>query len=416
MNEYHFYDTSSLLLRAGSLFENEENIVISSITLQELEDIKTNRSKSPDVKFAARRLTALLGERPLDYEVVIFNQDMLLPFTEQNLDINNDIRILASAYWYDNCVHPDEVVFITNDLALKNIANLFFGSDNIISISEGIDDQYKGFIEVSLTDDEMADFYSHLDYNKFDCLINEYVVLKNAACEIVDKLRWTGERYAAITYSNVDSIYFGKIKPYDTYQALLLDSLVNNKITLVKGPAGSGKSLLSLAYLFHLLGTHKIDKIIIMCNTVAAKGAARLGFYPGSRDEKLLDSQIGNFLSSKLGDSSVVQQLMQQDKLILLPMADVRGYDTSGMRAGIYITEAQNLDVSLMKLALQRIGEDSICIIDGDQKTQVDDTAYEGTNNGMRRLSKIFRGHEVYGEIELQKVHRSTIAALAEEM
>ena len=107
---------------------------------------------------------------------------------------------------------------------------------------------------------------------------------------------------------------------------------------------------------------------------------------------------------------------MQQDKLILLPMADVRGYDTSGMRAGIYITEAQNLDVSLMKLALQRIGEDSICIIDGDQKTQVDDTAYEGTNNGMRRLSKIFRGHEVYGEIELQKVHRSTIAALAEEM
>lgn len=140
MSEYHFYDTSSLLLRAGSLFENEENIVISSITLQELEDIKTNRSKSPDVKFAARRLTALLSERPLNYEVVIFNQDMLLPFIEQNLDINNDIRILASAYWYDNCVHPDEVVFVTNDLALKNIANLFFGNDNIISISESIDD------------------------------------------------------------------------------------------------------------------------------------------------------------------------------------------------------------------------------------------------------------------------------------
>lgn len=50
----------------------------------------------------------------------------------------------------------------------------------------------------------------------------------------------------------------------------------------------------------------------------------------------------------------------------MLPMSDVRGYDTSGMNAGIYITEAQNMDISLMKLALQRIGEDSLVIIDGD--------------------------------------------------
>jgi phosphate starvation-inducible protein PhoH len=50
-------------------------------------------------------------------------------------------------------------------------------------------------------------------------------------------------------------------------------------------------------------------------------------------------------------------------------MSDIRGYDTSGMRAGIYISEAQNLDIDLMKLTLQRIGEDSVCIIDGDCKT-----------------------------------------------
>ena len=54
-----------------------------------------------------------------------------------------------------------------------------------------------------------------------------------------------------------------------------------------------------------------------------------------------------------------------------------------------------------MKLALQRIGEDSICIIDGDEKTQVDDIAFSGANNGMRRLSQVFRGQDLYGEIEL---------------
>ena len=97
-------------------------------------------------------------------------------------------------------------------------------------------------------------------------------------------------------------------------------------------------------------------------------------------------------------------------------MSDIRGYDTSGMRAGVYISEAQNLDIELMKLALQRIGNDSICIIDGDCKTQVDDIAFAGSKNGMRRVSKVFRGHDVYGEINLQQIHRSKIAEIAENL
>lgn len=136
--------------------------------------------------------------------------------------------------------------------------------------------------------------------------------------------------------------------------------------------------------------------------------------YPGSRDEKLLDSQIGNFLIAKLGGRMAVEQLINMEKLILLPFSDIRGYDTSGMNAGIYITEAQNLDVSLLKLALQRIGEDSICIIEGDEKTQVDLVDYEGANNGMRRMSEVFRGQDLYGEITLQKIHRSRIAEIAQ--
>jgi len=47
-----------------------------------------------------------------------------------------------------------------------------------------------------------------------------------------------------------------------------------------------------------------------------------------------------------------VERLVDEEKLVLLPMSDIRGYDTSGMRAGIYISEAQNLDIPLMKLAL----------------------------------------------------------------
>jgi len=42
-----------------------------------------------------------------------------------------------------------------------------------------------------------------------------------------------------------------------------------------------------------------------------------------------------------------------------------------------------------------------VCIIDGDIRSQVDDIHFEGNNNGMRRASKIYRNHDIYGEVEL---------------
>lgn len=86
------------------------------------------------------------------------------------------------------------------------------------------------------------------------------------------------------------------------------------------------------------------------------------------------------------------------------------------MRAGVYITEAQNLDRTLIKLALQRIGDDSLCIIEGDSKTQVDDIHFSGNNNGMRRASKVLRGSGLYGEVELRNIYRSKLAAISEQI
>ena len=173
-------------------------------------------------------------------------------------------------------------------------------------------------------------------------MINQYVIIYNQEKEIIDKMIWDGDTYRPISYGNLNSTYFGNVKPFknDPYQALAVDSFLNNKITMIKGPAGSGKTFLSLAFLLNALERNKIDKIIVFCNTVATKNSAKLGFYPGTRDEKLLDSQIGNLLSSKLGDKMMVEKLIDENKLVLLPLSDIRGYDTTGMRAGIYISEA----------------------------------------------------------------------------
>ena len=121
-------------------------------------------------------------------------------------------------------------------------------------------------------------------------------------------------------------------------------------------------------------------------------------------------------LASKLGGPFAVQQMIDNDHLVLLPLADVRGFDTNGQRAGVYITEAQNMDIEMMRLALQRIGEDSVCIIDGDFNAQVDLIEYSGNSNGMKRASEVFRGSKIYGEVNLKIIHRSEIAAIADKM
>lgn len=417
MNEYLFYDTSSLLLDCKNLFKNKTPFIISSITLKELENIKTSFSKDAEVKMAARALLNQLVSHIGEFTVWQYNESMLAPIIEKELEVSPDTKILSCAINYDNTVHPDEVIFVTADLGQYLIANLFFGQDSVKLLQEEEDD-YKGYKEVEMDNAEMAEFYQNQSINFLNLYTNEYLVLKDQAGNVVDRLCWTGYGYRPISFATFESEHFGAIKPVkgDTEQQLAFDSLLKNKITMLKGPAGSGKSLLALGFLFYCLEKGKIDKIIVFCNTVAARGAARLGFYPGSREEKLLDSQIGNMLSSKLGSQIELEKLIEQDKIILLPFSDIRGYDTSGQKAGIYITEAQNLDVNLMKLALQRIGEDSICVIDGDNKTQLDLDLYTGANNGMSRVSQVFRGHNIYGEVELRTIHRSQIGQIAELM
>ena len=414
--KYKCYDTCSLLEQAGHLFDSDEfTLVISSITLEELENIKTSGNKDPDVKYAARKVLTDMDEHYGAFEIVLYNDSYGDMMMRDGISLSNDAKIIACARHFA-AKHPqDEVIFVTNDLICRHIASMYFITEKVIEE----DYDYDGYKEVYLDEDGLIEFYSNQDKNLYDLFINQYLLVYDAnSGDCIERLVWTGDGYRRLAYNTFASKWFGDVKPMkgDLYQSLVADSFSNNKITLVKGPAGSGKTYLSLGFLMHKLERNKIDRIIVFCNTVATKNSAKLGFYPGTRDEKLLDSQIGNLLISKFGGRVAVEQMILEEKLVLLPLSDIRGYDTYGMKAGIYISEAQNMDVELMKLTLQRIGEDSICIIDGDCKTQVDDIHFAGSNNGMRRASQVYRGEDVYGEVTLRNIHRSRVAMIAEKM
>ena len=417
MKKVFFYDTCSLLNELHSAFENDF-FYISSVTLEELENIKTSSSKDQDIKYRARQLLHLLFENKDKYKVVIFQKEWETAISNFSyLSDNNDSKIIYSAFITDTGISFD-LVFKTDDLCCAALAKQI-GLTVETTYEQMKLDNYTGFIEKTISNEELVTFYSKSNLeieNHFNLLENQYLIVKDENGKIADSFKWKNGNYEQVLFPVLKTDMFGMIKPKDEYQKLAIDSLLSNKITVLRGPAGSGKSYLSFAALFQKLEKHEIDKIIIFCNTVATANSAKLGFYPGSRNEKLLDSQIGNFLSSKLGDSVAVERFIAEGKLALLPMSDIRGYDTTGMKAGIYITEAQNLDIELMRLALQRVGDDSICILDGDDQAQVDLSIYGGTNNGLRRVSEIFRGADFYGEVTLQKIHRSRIAELAQLM
>ena len=396
-------DTSKLMERLAEVEQIMENyqIVLPTTVLEELDNHKDNYKD---------QIKSYKGRNAIKFINSHYNN---IKFTECDDTIEkNDNKII------DVAIKNNALVF-TNDICMKVKAK-----SNNLMVLELIDDveykDYSGCTEILTNNEEsnekLSEIYKDKTNNALNLNINEYLLVKNEDGSLADKMKYTKDGFVNFNNKSLDSKALGKIKPLDEYQSCLIDSLINNQMTMVRGKAGSGKSLLSLAYSLSMIESGKYDKLIIFANPVNSRNAARLGFYPGTRLEKVLDSFVGSMLSSKLGGAEGIYQLIERGKLEILPFSDIRGYDTSGMNAIVYIVEAQNLDVDLMKLAIQRISDDCKLIIDGDNNSQVDMVAYEGLSNGMRRVSEVFRGKDFYGEIELKNVHRSKLAEVADLM
>ena len=95
---YKFYDTCSLLMAVDTFLQEEEYTpVISSVTLKELENIKTSSNKDADVKYSARKVLHKLNENPDNYIIQLFKLDGLKIIEDSNLPITDDSKILSTA-------------------------------------------------------------------------------------------------------------------------------------------------------------------------------------------------------------------------------------------------------------------------------------------------------------------------------
>lgn len=277
---------------------------------------------------------------------------------------------------------------------------------------------YTGVKTVKMNDDQMGYFYNNpMDNSLINCIQNQYLVLQDLLGANMGIYHWNGETFTEVQYKVFQSSQFGEIKPKDKdpYQMAYMDSIARNQLTFATGPAGSGKSLIAFAYAFQEFEKGRVSKLVIFTNPWVARSAVKLGFLPGDKVDKLLETSIGSVLISKLGDRMRVEEMVHRNQIILMPMGDCRGYEVPE-DSFVYFTEAQNTDIDLMKLFLQRTNDKCKIVVEGDIKAQVDSEQFENGRNGLIRAIDVFAGEKYCGHVELQKNYRGRISAKAEEM
>ena len=283
-------------------------------------------------------------------------------------------------------------------------------------------DNYSGILTVPMNDTELATFYENwksgeISWFPMQLEDNQYIVIESNG-KLIGPYYWCAETrtFEEVPYRTFSSNRFGDIRPKDKdpYQMAYMDSIVRNQLTFCTGPAGSGKTLIALAYAFQEYEKGHIGKIVVFTNPLIATGAVKLGFLPGTKTDKLLETSIGRILISKIGSRIDVEEMMEHEDLILLPMGDARGYEVPE-DSFVYFSEAQNTSKYLMKLFLQRTNDKCKICVEGDER-QVDSDFFEGDCNGMRRAIEVFRGESYAGHVQLKTIYRGKIARKAEEI
>ena len=90
-----------------------------------------------------------------------------------------------------------DAVFVTGDICCKLIAQNFFHL-NVVGIGDRTMEDYKGYLEVKMSDESIADLYTYPKENVLNMLANQYLIVRNLEGELVDKFRWTGEIMAPV--------------------------------------------------------------------------------------------------------------------------------------------------------------------------------------------------------------------------
>lgn len=215
------------------------------------------------------------------------------------------------------------------------------------------------------------------------------------------------------------------VEPRDVRQTFALDLLLDPAVPCVSltGLAGTGKTFLALAAGLELTTVGRVHRRMSVYRPLVAVGRNEVGYLPGDLEEKLAPwmAAVHDNLYALLrrGDGSSpreqrsvqqsIRELMDRGQLDLGAITYLRGRSITD--EFVIVDEAQNIELSALKVVLTRIGEGSKLVFCGDLG-QVDNP-YISPFGGMAALIDKLRGSPLFGHVTLNKGVRSPLAEQA---
>ena len=193
----------------------------------------------------------------------------------------------------------------------------------------------------------------------------------------------------------VYSISGRPIKSRSESQQQLIEAYEKNDMIFAVGPAGTGKTYLSIALAVKALKEKAIKKIIL--SRPAVEAGEKLGFLPGDMKDKI-DPYLQP-LYDALEDmipAVKLQDMMEKHIIQIAPLAFMRGRTLSD--AVVILDEAQNTTSQQIRMFLTRMGMNTKMIITGDL-TQIDLPREQ--RSGLKEALKILEGVEGIGVVKL---------------
>lgn len=177
-------------------------------------------------------------------------------------------------------------------------------------------------------------------------------------------------------------------QPKNNSQKEFLEIIDQKEIVICSGPAGVGKSMISILKALDMLKNPSNEFYQIILCTPAVEADEKLGYLKGSLEEKMEPYIYSTlYLFEKAIGKNRVRSLLERDFLKVIPLAFMRGINIDN--AIVIAEEFQNATPRQVKTLLTRIGTDSKFIISGDleQSDRYKDVKETGLYDVLQRLN-----------------------------
>jgi PhoH-like ATPase len=440
---------------------NEHKVVIPMTVLEELDQIKDRRDKdvSREARIAIGNIDKILADadtREIQEGVEIFSPvtsesselgtlavypDQLISheneskFLRTNIHHDNDNRIINVALKMQEADPDTRVCLVTKDINMRLKAKgsgllhvedyrndkVLDDIDLLATGAQEIEGSFWDRVETVTTVQELRATLHEVPRDTLDSnsYLNQFVIDEAG---FVGRITRLGEEVAALQDLNTEILMSQRVwglTPRNLEQSLALHLLRQQELDLniLVGPAGSGKTLLALAFGLHaILEEKRYNKLIVARSTPPI--AEDIGFLPGTEEEKMapwlaaFDDNLEVLHGSDESPYGSVEYVKERANIQFKSLNFMRGRSFSN--AYIIIDEAQGLTQFQLKSIITRVGQNSKIVILGNL-AQIDNKYITPLTSGLTYVVERFKDYPGSGLMHINGIERSHLAAFAEE-